>query len=164
MRCLAILLLTCFCTAAQVPEAPPEQLLDAAHCLAATNQDWIRGAHHNAAELELGYVDDAKSYPGQELVYLVDYTTPTHSAGQVSTFLERGKAAHRVVRVQLTIAFRQSDDGSQRIELVDPPLGGIGTQDEVVAAIRKVGFHTYTVQVGDLVNRATQCESESAVK
>lgn len=164
MRCLAIILLVCCGASAQVPESPPGPLLDAAHCLAGTNQDWIRGMHQSGSELELGYLDDMKSYPGQELVYLVDYTTPTHSAGQVSTFLERGKESRRVVRVQFTIAFRQADDGSQRIELVDPPLGGIGTQDDIVAAIRKIGFHTYTVQVSDFVNRPTQCESESAVK
>lgn len=164
MRCLALLLLACCSAAAQVPEPPPGELLDAAHCLAAANQNWIRGAHHNATELELGYVNDTKSYPGQELVYLVDYTTPTHTAGQVSTFLERGKESHRVVRLQLTIGFRQSDDGSQRIELVDPPLGGISMQDAVVAAVRKVGFHTYTVAVADILNRPAQCESESAVQ
>lgn len=168
MKCLPLLLLACAWAAlpAQITDPPPDELLDAAHCLATASQDWLGLAKDNPAQLEMGYVSDNKSYPGQDLLNVVDYTTRTHSAGMVFNFLTKGKDPHRILRLQFRTRFRQTDDGTQQLELVDPPLGGIWTQDQVLSAIRQIGFHTYTVPISDVFNRprGVQCESSSAVE
>lgn len=180
MRCLVPFLL-CLCAnaaaPAQITTAPPDDLLDAGHCLATAHQDWLGIAQMHPYEIELGYADDPKAYHGDDLLYIVQYTTPTHSEGTVYTLLAHGKdpvhtllthskESHRVLRLQSRTAFRQSEDGSAQVELVDPPLGGIWTQDRILAAIHQVGFHTWSIPVMDLQNRSTgvECESDSSVQ
>jgi hypothetical protein len=164
LRCFSFILLACLSTAvaAQIQEPPPDPLLDAGHCLASAHEDWLGLAQYRPAEVELGYVTDEKSSPGQELEYIVQYTTRTHTEGTAFAFLAKGKDPHRVLRLQFKVGFRQSDDGTQQLQLVDPPLGGIGTQDQILSAIREVGFHTYAVLVGDLQSRpgSVQCASD----
>jgi hypothetical protein len=184
MRCLApfLLFLCASATAgAQITVPPPDDLLDAGHCLATSHEDWLGLAQTHPYDLELGYVDDPKASHGNDLIYIVHYTTPTHTEGVVYTLLAHGKESllahgesllghdkdsHRVLQLQYRTAFRQSDDGSERLVLVDPPLGGIWTQDRILSAIHQVGFHTWTITVTDLQNRsgAVQCEAESDVE
>lgn len=166
MRGLVLILLTCLVAAAgaQEPGPPPKLLIDAGHCLATAQGDPLNLAARQAAQVELGYVVDSKSLRGADLLTVVNYTIPTHARGTVFTFVARGKDAHRVLRFRYGVGFRQSDDGSQRIQLVDPPFGGIGTQDAAISAIRQIGFQTYTVPVSTLQNtsNAVQCQSESS--
>ena len=168
MRCFPLLLLAALSTAlsGQIQEPPPQPLLEAGHCLATAKEDWLDLAHGGPALMELGYVADEKSCPGADLLYVVDYTSPTHANGLVFALLAKGKAPHRVVRLQFKVPFRQSDDGSRKVELIDPPLGGIATQDEVISAIREIGFHTYSVTTADLLlpTNSAQCESDAAAQ
>ncbi|HEX4310869.1 MAG TPA: hypothetical protein VHZ25_12630 [Acidobacteriaceae bacterium] len=167
MRCFPILFLSVFGVAlpGQIQEPPPQPLLEAGHCLATAKEDWL-GLAHGPALMELGYIADDKSYPGADLQYVVDYTSPTHTDGLVFALLSKGKAPHRVVRLQFKVSFRQSDDGSRKVELIDPPLGGIATQDQIVSAIREIGFHTYSVTTSDLLlpTNSAQCESDVAAQ
>lgn len=164
MRRLVIILLACLVPAAraQEPEPAPRLLLDAGHCLATAQGDPLKLASSQAAQVELGYVADSKSLVGADLLSVVNYTVPTHARGTVFTFLAHGKDAHRTLRLQYSVGFRQSDDGSQQIELVDPPLGGIGTQDAALSAIRQIGFHTYILPVSTLQkpSGSVQCQSQ----
>jgi hypothetical protein len=62
--------------------------------------------------------------------------------------------------------FRQvffPDDVSWRIELVDPPFGGIGTHDGLISAIRQVGFETFKIPVTQLQKSpdSVSCEMEN---
>jgi hypothetical protein len=167
MRCFPILLFLGLSVSlpAQITEPPPDPLLDAAHCLAAAKENWLGPPASRPAQLELGYVDDTRSYPGADLLFIVDYASPTHSAGAVFTFFAKGKDPHRVLHLQNRVAFRQSDDGSQQLQLVDPPFGGIATQDQAVSAIRKIGFHTYAVSIADVLNRpSVQCETDADIE
>jgi hypothetical protein len=168
LKCFSFIVLAFLSTAvgAQIQEPAPDPLLDAGHCLAAAREDWLGLAQYRPAAVELGYVADTKIYSGQELEYVVQYTTPTHTEGTVFAFLARGKDPHRVLRLQYRTTFRQSDDGSQQVQLADPTFGGIWTQEQVLSAIRQVGFHTYSVLVADLQNRpgSIQCESEPDLK
>jgi hypothetical protein len=145
-----------------MPGPPPQQLLDAGYCLAA-HEHWLGSAQTGRSELELGYAADTKSYRGAELLNVVYYATPIHSQGIVFTFLAKGKERHRIMHLLFRNAFRQSDDGSQQLELVNPPLGGLGTEDQILDAIRKIGFDTYTVPLADLQSRSgsVQCEDET---
>jgi len=178
MRCLApfLLFLCASAAGAQITVPPPAGLLDAGHCLATSHQDWLGLAQTHPYDLELGYVDVPKAAHGDDLIYIVHYTTPTHTEGVVYTLLAHGrdslfahgeslfghgKESHRTIQLQYRTAFRQSDDGSEQLVLVDPPLGGIWTQDRILSAIHQVGFHTWTIPVTDLENRpaAIDCES-----
>ena len=167
MRCLLLLFASLAAPLyAQLSEPPPEQLLDAGHCLATAHEDWLHLKTEQPYELELGYVDDTRTYPGQTLLYVIDYTTPIHSEGMVFAFLMHGKESHRILRLQYKAGFRQSVDGSQQIDLVDPSFGGIWTQEQIVSAIHQVGFHTYSIPVATLVNLSdpADCESDAGVE
>jgi hypothetical protein len=168
LRCIFILLLACFSAPlyAQITEPAPQPLLDAGHCLASADRDWLDVARENPYQLELGYVSPDESASGQDdALYLIDFTSPTHTEGFAFTFLTQGKGSHRVLSLQSRTRFRQTDDGSQQVNLVNPPLGGIGSQDEILAAIRQVGFHTWRVPVADLRNRssAVRCDTSQGV-
>ena len=179
MRCLIVLFFAS-CSAylcAQISEPPPDTLLDAGHCLAADQRDWLDVAREKPYEVELGFVSADKSDAGREApLYVIEFTTTTHTDGFAFAFLSRGKESHhdflsrskdshRELLLQSRIRFRQSDDGSQQVSLVDAPLGGVGTQDDILAAIRKVGFHTWRVPVADLRHHAgsVQCDMAEAV-
>lgn len=140
MRFFFVLLLTCLSAGAQ--EAPPDLLVDAGQCLGTAKHDWLDLAHRKAATVELGYLTDAAPHRDEQMLYVVDYITPYHSEGMVFSFLVEGDKHHRVLRLLFPTRFRQLfwDDGSHRIELVDPPSGGIRTHDEIISAIRQSGF------------------------
>lgn len=156
--CCLFLLLACLGAGAQ--EAPPELLVDAGQCLATAKQDWFDLAHRKAATLELGSVTDPAAHHGEQMLYVVDYNTPYHSDGTVFPFQVTSDKHHRVLRLLFTTGFRQSNDGSQRIELVNSPFGGIGTHEEIISAIHQIGFETFKIPVSQLQERpdSVSCE------
>lgn len=108
------------------------------------------------------------------MLYVVDYITPDHSqaivfphsGGTVFSFLVESNKHHQVLRLLFATKFRQfffPDDASQRIELVDPPYGGIGTHEEIISAIRKIGFDTFKIPVTQLQKppNSVSCEMEN---
>jgi hypothetical protein len=164
VRFILILLLACFSAGAE--EAPPDLLVDAGQCLGTAKQDPLDLAHRNAATVELGSVTVAAAHRGEQMLYVVDYITPYHSEGTVFLVLVEGDKHRRVLRLLFPTRFRQvffPDAGSQRIELVDPPFGGIGTQDGIISAIRQVGFETFKIPVTQLQKPpdSVSCESEN---
>jgi hypothetical protein len=164
VRFFLILLLTCLSANAQ--EAPPDLLVDAGQCLGTAKQDWLDLAHRKAATVELGSLTAAAEHRDEQRLYVVDYIAPYHSGGTVFTFLVEGDKHHRVLRLLFPTKFRQVfwDDGSHRIELVDPPFGGIRTHDEIFSAIRQNGFErTFKIPVTQLQKPpdSVNCEMEN---
>lgn len=187
MKFIFILLLTCISAGAQV--APPDLLVDAGQCLGTAKQDWLDLAHRKAATVELGAMDwtglpnkreqgppDSDTRPsgeaahsGEQILYVVDYVLASkgfpHSEGTVFSFLVGGDK-HHVLRLLFTTRFRQiffPDDASSRIELVDPPFGGIETHDEIISTIRQIGFATFKIPVTRLQKPpdSISCEMEN---
>lgn len=163
MRFFALFLLL-GCSAAldaQEPGPPPKLLLDAAHCLATAPGNLLHLAPQ-VASIELGYVEDDQSYPGQESLIVLHYTVPTHARGTAFRVMAEKKSKHPLIRILYGVGFRQSDDGSQRVSLTDPPFGGIGAQDQILDAIHHIGFHTYSVPAASLLapSDASRCQSE----
>jgi hypothetical protein len=148
---------------AQEPGQPPQLLLDSAHCLATAPGDLLEFSSRKTANVELGYVADARAYPGQELLTVVNYTDPIHTRGTVFRFLADRNSRQRLLHLLFSVGFRQSDDGSRQIQLASPPFGGVGTQDEILDAIRHIGFHTFSVPYAPLLlpSDAVQCTAES---
>jgi hypothetical protein len=164
VRFFLVLLLTCLSAGAQ--EAPPDLLVDAGQCLGTAKQDWLDLAHRKAATVELGSATFADEHRGEQRLYVVDYVAPYHSEGTVFTFLAGGDKHHRFLRLLFPTRFRSDfwDDGSRRIELVDPPFGGIRTHDEIISTIRKSGFEeTFKIPVTQLRKPpdSVSCEMES---
>ncbi|HZZ38601.1 MAG TPA: hypothetical protein VFE06_05675 [Acidobacteriaceae bacterium] len=168
MRFLVLFLLGCLGASveAQDAEAPPDLLVEAGHCVATADGDWFDLSRDEPYSVELGYIEGEKSDSGGDPLYLIDFTTPTHSQGFGFAFETRGKGSHRELRLEFRTRFQQTVDGTQRVNLVDPPFGGVGTHDEMVAAIRQVGFHTWKVPVADLRegSRAVSCKTADAVR
>ena len=168
MKCLALFLILSFDAAlrAQLTSPPPDPLLDAGHCLASADRDWLDIGRDNPYQVELGYIDGDEWGGARGHLYLVEYTSSTHTQGFAYAFLTHGKSPHGVRLLEFRTRFRQTDDGSEQVSLVDPPLGGIGTQDEILSAIKQVGFHTWTIPVADLRNHSgnVQCESPPPIE
>jgi hypothetical protein len=167
MRFLVLCLFACVGAAveAQTTEAPPD-LLDAGHCLVMADGDWFGLAADKPYSLELGSVATNKSDSGVDSLYLIDYTTPTHSQGFAFVFATRGKGSHRELLLEYRTSFQQTVDGTGRVNVADPPLGSLGARDGILAAIRKIGFHTWKVPVADLENRSksASCKTSDAVR
>lgn len=161
MRAFAAFLIFLFCVGALRADEPPKLLVDAAQCLATSKEDWLQLGHRKPTDLEMGLVTDDRSLPGERLLYVVDFASPLHTSGSVATFLADGKDPHLTLRLQYNVQFVQSDEGASNVHLVNPPFGGIGTQEHVVNAIHKVGFQTWTIPVQSLVTRPNDAECHS---
>lgn len=162
MKWMIWLLLIFLSGALPAQEEAPRLLLQTAHCLATESQDWLGLAHQEPKDLELGFLSDPNSLPGDDLLYIVSYANPLHTEGTIFTVLVSGKDSRRVVDVRYKVRFQQAADGSQQVQLLDPPLGGIGSQDHMTAAVQKIGFQTFTIPVAELLrrNQSVQCESQ----
>lgn len=163
MKTLAAVVFVCLSlvVCAQTTERPPDVLLAAGHCLAAADGDWLAIGHDNPSQVELGMFSPRKGDSG---LYLVEYSDLVHSGGFVYAFASRGRDPHRELLLRYRTAFRQSDDGMRRVSLVDPPLGGIGTHDEILAAIHAVDWRTWRVAVTDLKSHSGgQCNTADAL-
>lgn len=165
MRCFLLCFVVCLSAGAlaQNTAPAPDVLLEAGHCLAAAKGDWLAVGPENPYALELGTADGGA---GGDALYLVEFTTPTHAEGYAFAFETRGKGSHRELTLQFRTRFRQTVDGTGRVQLVDPPLGGVGTQEGVVGAIQQVGFHTWNVPVAQLRSYAggVHCTTADAVR
>jgi len=140
MGCLAAFL-SGFVTSMYAQERAPQLLVDAARCLATESQGWLPEEHGKATELKLGYLIDTKSYVGEQVLYLVDYTGASRSEGIVFTIFVMGQRGRRVFDIQNNARFRRSKDGIRGLDFVDPPLGGTGIQEDLVSAIKQIERH-----------------------
>ena len=161
MRAFVLTLIFSFCAGALYADQPPKLLVDAAQCLATSKEDWLQLGRRKPTDLEMGLVTDDKAYPGERMVYVVDYSSPLHTAGSVAAFIVEGKEPSPTLRLQFNVRFVQSDEGASNVSLVNPPFGGIGTQQHVVQAIHKVGFQTWTIPLRSLVTTPNEAECQS---
>jgi hypothetical protein len=139
--------------------------MEAAQCLSA--KGFL--PRPKATALTLGYVDDTKSYPGDEVLYVAVYGDSGHSHGWVfSVFLSQNKG-RRVFSIQNNAEFVRSYKKGvafrkQGVDFVrgGDPLGGVWTQEHIARAIQRIGQQPkFEVQAGDLMKPPSlaQCES-----
>jgi len=160
----------CLNISVHAQQQPPRLLLDAAHCLA------IKGFLPAAktATLSSGYLVDAKSYPGERVLYLVVYTKPKRSHGMVFSIFLTNKGTQQVFNIQNNGEFvRSSKEGAafrrEGVDFVDggDPLWGIWTQEHIAMAIKKIGLQPIVeVPIKDLSSPSisVQCESYAEMK
>ena len=159
MKTTRIALLMCsLSTAVFGQEQPPKLLVEAAQCLAAKEHL----PPSKATALSFGYLVDAKSYPGERVLYVVDYSGPRRSEGMVFAIFLAEKDGRQIFNIQNNATFVRSKDGIEGIDFVDPPLGGTWTQQHLVSAIKRIARQPrFTVPVKELLapSALTQCES-----
>ena len=151
-------LLAIFCAPALfAQDQPPKLLLEAAHCLMAKNF-----LPQGNKSLRLGYFLDAKSYPGDKAMYVVDYTRQGRAEGYVFTIFITPKDRGTLISINNNGKFVRSVKASWGIKYIEgeDPLGGIWTQEHIALAIKRIEHQrTYTVAVRDLSGISAQCES-----
>lgn len=131
-RLLALTFLSfCFSTAAVAQEQAPKLLRDAAQCL-------VFKTFLKPSTLDLGYLIDETSWPGEEVLYVVAYSGAGRSKGLVFTIFLSEDGHRQVFNIQNNAKFIRRATGADDIDFGEAPLGGIWTQEHLEAAIRRV--------------------------
>ena len=92
----------------------------AAHCLAAKN--FLPPS--KARETTFGYLLDEKSYPGEKMLYVVEYPKPSRADGFVFTIFLTDRDGSLGFNIQNNARFTSSKDSDRRVSFATPPLGG----------------------------------------
>jgi hypothetical protein len=157
---LAISLLICLdATARSQGQAQvPQVLVRAAHCLA-VKDNFLSS---RAKTLSFGYLLDENSYPGEKVLYLVNYATPARSNGLVFAIFLTEHEGRQVFNIQNNASFVLSKDDRDGVSFVNPPLGGTWTQEHLASAITEIEKQPrFTIPVKDILSdpSLTDCES-----
>jgi hypothetical protein len=131
---LGIPLLICLAATTRSQERPPQLLFRAAQCLEA--KEFLPSA--NATKLTFAYFLDEKSYPGDKVVYVVNYATPARSNGLVFAVFLSENDGHQKFSVQNNASFVLSKSELSGVSFKSPPLGGTWTQEHLASAIKQI--------------------------
>jgi hypothetical protein len=135
--CLPFVFLICLNTA--VRAQTPDLLVHGAQCLSAKHFLPLS----KVETLHLGYLIDEKSYPGDRVLYLVDYNGPDRSKGYVFAIFLTQQGQQQVFDIQNNATFKITPladvkTSGNEIDFPGPPLGGTWTQQHLMAAIRQI--------------------------
>ena len=139
-------------------DAVPPPLLEAAHCVATK----AFAPPLRRKEVRLGYLDDRKSYPGDQVVYLVLYADASRKVGWVFTVFHTQEHHRQHYVIENNAKFVRSKNRKWYVDFVEPPLGGTWTQQHIVSAIRRIDSEPeIVVPVRDLIKprHNIQCEN-----
>lgn len=155
---LIVSLLACFGATSQAQQDAPRLLFRAAHCLAVKH---FLGPS-STGKLTFGYFLDEKSYPGDKVIYVVEFAAPTRSNGMVFAVFLSTKDGHESFNIQNNAGFVLSKREPIGVSFVTPPLGGDWTQEHLASAIREIEKHPrFTISATDLhsVDSSVSCEA-----
>jgi GWxTD domain-containing protein len=153
---LATLLLVCSALTVHSQQQPSQLLLHAAQCLEA--KKFLPSL--KSTSLTFGYYFDEKSYPGEEVIYVVNYTTSARSSGLVFALFLREHDGRQEFNIQNNASFVSSTKESSGISFENPPLGGTWTQLHLASAITEIAKRPKsTIRVKELssVDEAVSC-------
>ncbi len=129
------------CISVYAQDRPPDLLFGAAHCLASHNHVWGNSVVHRTLTLNLGYVLDTRSWPGQRVMYVVAYTNNERTTGLVFTARVDKRGGHQSIRVANNARFvirSVGEDVVSGVDFVEPPLGGNWTVEHLASAIKQI--------------------------
>jgi hypothetical protein len=155
---LAIPLLFCLNSTVRQQGQMPQLLFRAAQCLAVKH--FLPSS--KATRLTFGYLLDEKSYPGDKVVYVVNYAAPAGSSGLVFAIFLTEHEGLQDFNVQNNASFVLSKDELGGVAFVNPPLGGTWTQEHLASAIKRIEKQPrFTISVKDLsaADASIRCES-----
>ncbi len=136
----------------------PQLLRDGVSCLSA--KDFLPPS--NASAHRFGYWLDINSYPGQKVLYLVQYQGPTPSPGWVFTIVVSKHDGRTIFDIQNNAKFVRVNKGGEYkdVSFPEPPLGGIWTQEHIAEAIRQIARKpSYSLSGVDLRPLGSECRS-----
>lgn len=157
---LAVSLLICLGATSPSPKHSPQLLTGAVHCLAVKN--FL--AQLPGQKRSFGYFLDEKSYPGEKVIYLVNYAAPARSNGWVFVvFLtEHDGQQHFNIQNNATFVLSKHNFDYDGVSFVSPPLGGDWRQEHIAKAIRQIETRArFTFDSKDLLaaTPSVTCES-----
>ena len=114
-----------------------ELLRGASHCLVVEDTDWLSVQKSHAKSVRVGYVIDTLSYPGTNTIYVVVYANSDRSSGKIFDLTYQQKGGKTIFDVQNNGSFVRLGN---KIDFVDPPLGGVWTQAHLMRAITRAGL------------------------
>jgi hypothetical protein len=158
MKKLAMLLLMGLGATVQAQGQTPQLAFRAAQCLAV--KDFLPSS--KATRLSFGYLLDEKSYPGDKVIYVVNYAAPTRSNGLVFTIFVTEHDGRQDSNIQNNASFVLSRDQFEGVSFVNPPLGGTWTQEHLASAIKRIEKQPrFIISVKDLsaADPSIRCES-----
>ena len=139
-------------------DQPPKLLLGAVHCLVA-KEFLPNSAMHDAS---WGYWVDTSSYPGERVLYAVEYARGNRPKGRVFTVFLNDEGRRQVFNIQNNAKFVRAKDDFEGVRFTEDPLWGIWTQEHIIAAIKRIEQQpTFIVILKDAQasQAATFCES-----
>lgn len=118
------------------PKNPPKLLTGAVHCLA--DKSFLETAP--AASRTFGYFLDEKSYPGQRVMYVVNYSVPVRSNGWVFVIFVTEDAGHQHFNIQNNARFvlAKHNFDYDGVKFLSLPLGGDWRQQHIAMAIKRI--------------------------
>lgn len=142
------------------PKNSPKLFRGAVHCL--TTKNFVPPSP--AASQTFGYYVDLKSYPGQKVIYIVNYREPVRSNGWVFVvFLtEHDGQQHFNIQNNASFALAKHDFDYDGVKFLSPPLGGDWTQLHIAMAIKRIEVRPrFVLNDKDLTAAlpSTTCES-----
>jgi hypothetical protein len=167
MRNAAVLILAALAfTTAAAPQEDSSILRQAGHCLV-EGRDAKKLLRHDRKELNLGYYIDTTAYPGERTLYVIDYedTNPSKAQmkGMAFVFFLGDRDNRTVFRLENNATFVRRRRGNG-IDFIEPPLGGVWTEEHLEAAIEHINEQGVTAfRVKDLKEKFpdVRCESYS---
>lgn len=130
---LGIILFVCL-SAPVLARKPPPILMDAVRCLAVKHNF----PSSKSTTQSFGYLVDDKSYPGEKVLYIVNYMASDEPNGFVFVIFLTQRDGRQVFNIQNNATFSLSEDDVDGITFLNPPLGGVWTQEHLALAIKKI--------------------------
>jgi hypothetical protein len=155
---LAMLSVIFIITTADSQKQTPSLLIGAARCLAV--KDYLPSSR--VRSLSFGFLLDEKSYPGEKVLYVVNYKSPARSNGLVFAIFVTEHEGSKVFDIQNNASFVLSNSDPSGVDFVTPPLGGTWTQERLTSAIMQIEKQPrFSISVQDLstLDPAIRCES-----
>jgi hypothetical protein len=134
MKGALLAMLICLSCATHAQDDGTTLLNRATHCLAA--KKFLPPS--KAAEGTFGYLLDEKSYPGEKLLYVVEYPNPSRPDGFVFTIFVSDHDGRQGFNIQNNARFTLSKDSDEGVSFTAPPLGGTWTREHLVSAIKQI--------------------------
>jgi hypothetical protein len=127
-------MLICLSCAASAQDDGTVLLHGAAHCLA--SKDFLPPI--NATKLTFGYLLDENSYPGEKMLYIVNFPNSSQPNGFAFIIFLTKIGVRQNFNIQNNAQFALSKDGDHGVNFVSSPLGGSWTQQHLLSAINQI--------------------------
>jgi hypothetical protein len=150
----------CLSLVSHAQDSGTELLRRAAHCLAIKH--FLPPSKGRVTKF--GYFVDEKSYPGEKMLYVLEYPKPSRADGFVFTIFLTNRDGGQDFNIQNNARFQLSKDGDGGVSFATPPLGGTWTQEHLASAIKQIEKQPkFTISSKDMltIDSSISCEADT---